>query len=704
MSLVPLIWLAPLRADSGTISGAAGLTVTVQSSGAYTIDVPTPGWHFGGQTGFSVSNIDTGTGADAMGPYQEISFDFQSDAARHATIRAWYNQKAVLFTVSNPSDAPNSFSFPTWSQYPNGTGHIAFAGSFGYPTFFGNSEDSPWVSFDSDANTFVLSPVAHAMVASTAVGPNGALMSGISPRIATLPAGFSHQTLLVIESGINRAFDTWGQTMTSLAGKKRPDNDDDPTLKRLGYWTDNGASYYYLKEPALSYADTLAAVKADFDRQGIALGYLQLDSWFYPKGAAADWDDHNDGIYEYLGSLSLFPSTVGNFQKALGTRLMTHARWIDANSPYRKQYRISGNVATDPLYWEQVAHFLSVSGVTAYEQDWLYSQAQTDFNLTDPDAFLDNMAASLAHRNITMQYCMPSARHFLQSARYNNLTTIRVSEDRFDQTRWRNFLYASRLASAMGIWPFTDVLMSTETDNLLLAALSAGPVGVGDRIGTMNTANLLRAVRPDGVIVKPDVPLTPIDSSFLSDAQNLQAPLISSTYSDYGGLRAWYLFAFPQGSNTQAVFRLADLGVGQAVYLYNFRDGTGQVTNPGDVVSQSIDAGWIYQEAAPIGASGIAVIGDTGQFVPLGKKRVTQLTDDGTVHVTVAFAKGETSRTIEGYSPFVPRVSPVTGNIGVMVYDAKTLRFTVPVMPGADGTASIEIVNTGSGGPVTPGR
>src|SRR5262249_40421230 len=153
-------------------------------------------------------------------------------------------------------------------------------------------------------------------------------------------------------------------------------------------------------------------------------------------------------------------------------------------------------------------------------------------------------------QNINIQYCSGTTRHFLQSARYNNLTTIRTSEDRFERVRWTNFLYAARLASAVGIWPFTDVLMSSETDNLLLATLSGGPVGIGDRLGTINAANLRRAVRPDGVIVKPDVPLTPIDPSFWDDSNDAGAPMISATYSDFGDLRAWYLFLYPKGDQT----------------------------------------------------------------------------------------------------------------------------------------------------------
>jgi len=696
-----LLSISPLCAASATISGADGLTVNVQSSGVYTINLTNPAWRFSGQTGFPLSNLYTAVGSDAMGPYQEITFDFQSDAPHHAAIRAWFNQMAVMFTASNSSTAANSLAFPSFTQFPKWTGRIAFAGMFGYPTFFGTSDDSPWIAFDSAANTFVLSPLTHAMVASTA-NAGGVLSSGISTKIAALPAGFTQQTLLVIETGINRGFDTWGKMMTTLSGKVRPANDADLMLKTLGYWTDNGATYYYATDPALSYSDTLRAVKADFDRQGIALGYLQLDSWFYPKGAAADWNDHGDGMYEYHADPLLFPSSLASFQQALGAPLMTHARWIDASSPYRQQYQISGDVSIDPLYWGEVARYLANSGVTTYEQDWLYDHAQTAFNLTDPDAFLDNMAGAMAQQNLTMQYCMPTARHFLQGARYSNLTSIRTSEDRFGPTRWRNFLYASRLASALGIWPFTDVFMSTETGNLLVANLSAGPVGVGDPIGTMSTANLFRVARRDGVIVKPDVPLTPLDSSYLSDSQIALAPLISSAYTDFDGLRAWYVFAFPQGANTVAQFQPADFGVGQAIYLYNAADGTGRVVQPWELVSESITNQYIYHVATPIGPSGMAIIGDTGHFVTLGRKRITRLADDGTVHLTVAFAKGELSRTIEGYSPMAPTVSVVEGDAGPMSYDAQAQRFAVSVAPGPAGFASIEITKGARSG-LAPG-
>src|SRR5262249_58479448 len=108
-----------------------------------------------------------------------------------------------------------------------------------------------------------------------------------------------------------------------------------------------------------------------------------------------------------------------------------------------------------------------------------------------------------------------------------------------------------------------DNFLSSETAHMLLATLSAGPVGVGDAIGGINAANLLRAVRKDGVIVKPDVPLTPIDASYLNMARGTDTPQIAAAYSDFGGARTIYLFGYTQGGNTGGKGR--PLGAGAAV-------------------------------------------------------------------------------------------------------------------------------------------
>ena len=60
-------------------------------------------------------------------------------------------------------------------------------------------------------------------------------------------------------------------------------------------------------------------------------------------------------------------------------------------------------------------------------------------------------------------------------------------------------------------------------------------------------------MRRDGVIVKPDVPLTPTDASYSNMAHSADTPQVAYTWSDFGALRTNYVFAFTQGTHTTAI-------------------------------------------------------------------------------------------------------------------------------------------------------
>jgi hypothetical protein len=355
---------------------------------------------------------------------------------------------------------------------------------------------------------------------------------------------------------------------------------------------------------------------------------------------------------------------------------------------------MSNNVSTDPGYWNMIASYLQNGGAITYEPDWLATLALPATNLTDPNAFMNNMASAMAANGITMQYCSAMPRHFLQSSMYNNLTTIRVSRDRFSSTRWDSFLYASNLASALGIWPWSDVFMSTETDNLLLSTLSAGMVGVGDPIGAESKTNLFQTVRADGMIVKPDVPIVPIDAMYAQDAQALLTPMVASTYTDFGGgMKALYVFAYARGTNTTATFNPSSLGLSGNVYVYNYFTGSGTVVQAGNNFSDTVGSG-SYYIVVPIGQSGIGFLGDAGKFVSLGKKRITQLNDNGTVQAKITFASGETSLNMQGYSPTTPIIAAIDGSVGSVNYNSASGLFSFAVSPGADGSATVTMVKT----------
>jgi len=682
VALFLLSTAAPVAAQ-----GTATIDVSVDPGGHYSIQTHAPDWSFGGDVGHALSNIRSSDSQDGVGAYHEVAFDYGS---RSSSIRSYAQIGAVLFTTSYSAASPNAEPFPVLSKLPDVPYKLSYRDTPFSPyqlNTLKDGPDSPWLFFDGAANGFLISPASNFPVARMTLGGDGTLSSGIDGGVSSLPAGFTQQTLLVTGSGLNHLYDGWGQALTALHGKTRPSNDADLTLEKFGYWTDNGATYYYNFEPQLGYAGTLLNVRQEFDRRGIALGYLQLDSWWYPKGANARWDDRAGGIFRYRAAADLFPDGLSPFQRQVGLPLVTHARWIDPVSPYRGEFGFSGNVMTDPRYWADLMDYLHAGGVVSYEQDWLGAQAQPVYDLSAPVQFMGNMATAAAQRGMTLQYCMPLPRHVLQSVEYANVTSMRVSDDRFDRDRWDTFLYTSRLASALGIWPWSDVFMSTERNNLLLSDLSAGVVGIGDALGAENADNIRHVMRADAVLVKPDAPLVPTDEAILAEAaQGSKSPMVAWTYSDHGAtaggaaMRGLYVFAYARSDAPQdIVFSPASSGLTAEAYAYNYFADRGRVLGPGEPLSDTVNAG-TYYVVAPVGPSGIAFLGDSGQFATLGRKRISQLADDGQVTATVEFAAGEQSVTLFGYSPLSPSATALGGTVEA-TYDSTTQRFSVTVRP-----------------------
>jgi hypothetical protein len=670
---------------------AVGITMTVEQDGSYSIRTADPNWNFSGKLPTPASDLKVTDGHDGIGDYHEISFTFSN--GREGAIRTYPGRAAVLFTDHYAAAAANEFGFPKFSISPVAPFHLSFLGKWSAFHFDLSGPEGPWAYFDDAGHSFIVSPASDFMVAHLHRTAGDEIESRINPRIATIPQNLTHRTLLVVANGINRAFDAWGHALTDLNGKTRPANDADPALKSLGYWTDNGAAYYYDYERSLGYTGTLLAMKDEFAKAGVSLGYMQLDSWWYPKGERGEWDHFApwtpQGILRYEAHPALFPNGLGAFQKDLGLPLITHARWIDTKSPYHQKYRMSNNVIIDPAYWMTVGTYLKDAGVFAYEQDWLDEQATADYKLDDQNEFMDNMALLGNKFGLSMQYCMGTPRHFLQSSKYDRLSTVRVSEDRFTRDKWDQFFYSSRLASALGVFPFTDVFTSNEKNHLLIATLSAGIVGVGDRMGEINAENLLYAVRPDGVIVKPDVPAVPTDQSILNDAHDAGEPLVSFTYTDHGPMRALYVFTHPRTQDRTATFTPDLLGLGGSVYVYDWFAGKGKKIGRGVAWTQYIKSDPAYLIVVPVGKSGIAFLGDVGKFVPLGKKRVSELSDDGVLDAMIEFAPGEQSITVQGWARALPDVAAVDGAVGPLTFDAGSGRFRVEVFAGSAGTARL---------------
>jgi hypothetical protein len=565
--------------------------------------------------------------------------------------------------------------------------------------------------FDDNDNALVISPASHFMVASMIGDGTNQIASGFNPHLKNLPAKFSQQTILAFGNGINRTWDLWGQSLRELEGVTHPHEDMDTITKYFGYWTDNGGAYYYNYDLKQGYQGTMESVVAHYRQEQIPIRYLQLDSWWYyktftdadgkigkikaPKLPPGEWNRYG-GLMEYKAHPAVFPDGLKAFDKSIGLPLVTHNRWIDPESPYHQKYNISGIAAVDPKWWNDVMGYIHRAGVETYEQDWLdhiyyYSPAFSS-NLDTGENFLDDMASACKKLGMTVQYCMAYPCFFLQGSRYDNLTTIRPSGDRFNRDKWNDFLYTSRLADSMGIRPWADVFMSGETNNLILCTLSAGPVGTGDAIGSENKENIFKAIRADGVIVKPDAPALPLDSCYIADAKGEQSPFLAGTYTDHDGIKTAYLFAYNRSSRktNEVSLTSADLDFSSSLYVYDYFSGVGQCLKPGQIFSATLNPKAVaYYIVAPIGKSGMAFLGDEGKIVSNGKQRIASLKDEtGGLTADVLFAPTEKSVILHGYSAAAPTVAVESGEAGPVQFDAATGQFTVEIR--VDSQASLD--------------
>jgi len=699
---------AVVVAKSVSVKSAAGITAQFDDvTGHYEISTRQPARKFAGVLGQPAQNVFVENGSDRIGAYQEIRFTWRTHIALTGSIRVYDARPVGLFTLECDQAVHELPAvFPRFTSIPAGLHHFSFKDDvFAPPSFKLEPNSTPWLLFDDRANAVIISPADNFMMASMSGDGVHEIASGLNPEVRNLPAHFKYATLLTFGDGINATWDAWGAALTDLIGRNRPANDVDAGLRYLGYWTDNGAVYYYHYDPDSGYTGTLEALVRHYREREIPIRYLQLDSWWYyktltdPDGKTGqsknsklpegEWNRYG-GLMKYEAHPALFTNGLAAFQKKIGLPLITHNRWIDPASPYHEQYRISGFAGVDPLWWREIMNYIAGSGVVCYEQDWLniiYNHSpELSATVGAGDDFTGGMAAAAKVRGLSLQYCMALPRFFLQGAHYDNLTTIRVSDDRFDRSRWDNFLYTSRLAGALGIWPWSDVFMSTETNNLLIATLSAGMVGVGDAIGAENKENLSQVARPDGVLVKPDKPLLPLDEVYIAEANGKKSPMVAWTYSDHGPLRTDYLFAYNrQETNSETGFTPAALGFKGKVCVLNARSGIAKNQSAGKRFAFTLNPDeTAYYLVAPVGQSGLAFFGDDGKYVSNGRQRVAALDDaPGRLIVTVTFAAGEKSVRLFGYARHAPAVTAQSGSVGTLTCDAGIGRFSVEVSPAA---------------------
>ncbi|XP_063423508.1 uncharacterized protein LOC134707561 isoform X1 [Mytilus trossulus] len=424
----------------------------------------------------------------------------------------------------------------------------------------------PLALFDETGNTLLIAPFTKFMTTSLwyESGPSPRLSWGIMGGVHEVPADYTSSTIVITGSGINKAFQTYGTILRKFYSTDVQRNsaiEKDRTIHYLGYWTDNGAFYYYNPEKNKTYEQTMLDVKQYSVEQHIPYKYLQLDSWWYYKSK------NFEALKEWTARPEVFPNGLRNLTLATNWPIAAHNRYWSNETVYAKQnggsytfvkeYILS--LPNDQAFWNDLLSNGTEWGLILYEQDWLNIQTlftgalQTDLNLGE--TWLTQMGNAAKTNGLSLQYCMALPRHALQSLTIPQVTQVRVSEDYLlDPLQWKIGI-SSIFAYALNVRPYKDTFWTSKNENVnlrykgktepspalqsVVSTLSTGPVGPGDKINIVNKTVLMRCCNDDGLILKPSKPATAIDKQIIKAALLMtDGPQgeVWSTFSTINGL------------------------------------------------------------------------------------------------------------------------------------------------------------------------
>ncbi len=581
-----------------------------------------------------------------------------------------------------------------------------------------------------DGRTLLLAPLDrfHEQVIAVPAGRDDAgagVRAGWHGDVDEVDAGFATELALIAADGVRDGFARWARLLRSASGVPAPPRDADTLGTRLSYWTDNGSAYWYRTEPGLDAASTVVAAVDDLEKRGARVGAVQLDSWWYPHEVLRPFDTEEwvvppTGMLAWEPRDDVLPDGVAALRERLGRRpLVAHCRHLSAQSPYADDLAmwIDGDRA-HPRDGELYARLLDQAvawGVEVFEHDWLIECFLGVRQLRAPGraaAWQEGIDHALGARNLHAQWCMASPADFAQTTRLRNVTSIRTSGDHgymvTPELLWAWFLHTNVMARELGLWPYKDVFHSAPSSaarevEALLAALSAGPVGIGDRIGEADIELIRRTCRADGVLVRPDAPIAAIDRAAFDAPVWGGEPIVASTYTQHSAGRWGYVAAFNVASAKErrlAQVAVAELGEDRpatdAIVLFDWRTGRVEPAHAGGGYTVELPpAGWDFRIVAPVLASGLAVVGDPAVYATVGNTRVADVAVDRDRTTTVTLLGAGERVGLVGWSPAPVSAlvwSPASGSAEVpSTHDPGTGRFDIGVEIGDRGWVRVHI-------------
>ncbi|MEI2699934.1 MAG: hypothetical protein V9E94_16940 [Microthrixaceae bacterium] len=603
----------------------------------------------------------------------------------------------------------------------------------------------------SDAGALLLAPLDQFHEQVIAVAPDAehaadGVRCGWHGDLNSVPKGFSTEFAVVGGTDARDCLDRWAELLVSRAGTRRLPRGIDSLGSHVSYWTDNGAAYWYRTAPAedgdgrRSVTETLTDTLDDLRSRNVPFRSVQLDSWFYPHRSIRPfdteaWDVPPTGLSCWEARDDILPDGISALRRQLGDPpLVAHCRHLSSDSPYLEQHDcwVDGEYAhpADVSLYERYLDQAAGWGVQTFEHDWLVECFLGVRGLRESPGrarrWQAELDAALARRGMTAQWCMATPADIMETTHLSQVTSIRTSGDHGylvpPELLWAWFLYTNALVRPLGLWPYKDVFRSDghggSTDpgaEAALAALSGGPVGIGDPLGGASRELVLRTARADGLLVAPDAPIAAIGRCFARHGVLEPEPVVGATHSVHSAGRWSYVVTMHchDGSGPlSTTLHLPELGndtpadsartpVTSAAVL-DWRSGqVALVDSRSAQVVEVAPKAWALHVLAPLLLDGrLAVFGDSTRYATAGRQLISDVEErDGSVRVRLA---GASERVVlVGWSNAVTlRAEVTTGTVAARqgpgsVTELEVLdgRWELAIdLPAEPGSATVELL------------
>lgn len=501
--------------------------------------------------------------------------------------------------------------------------------------------------------------------------------------------------------GFNRGITAWGDILLQRHGKARPSVKKSPAdltdLKAnyLGYST---TAFYHHNEcdgnsttipNCITWEDTLVAVNDDLKARGVPSKWMLIDSYWYGEdlfnGALLWEDDPMILAKSYKGKPPRFPHGLKWFANRTGlTGFQAHNGHWNPNTPYCNKsepayyeqgwMKSAGDRCEFPqgtALWNRLFERNKQWGLRSIKQDHINENAFFPSNIEAWSDWFDGMGEAAQQHGITIMYCMAWAPVLLNSVTVAAADSTRASSDYIvgrAEPGGTNGQWAIGLDSiwhwALGLRPYKDTFYSNSSGFVtnpsiniykqkencptlhgLMAVLSTAPVAISDGVDMANVSLVQQLVRQDGLVLKPDEPVTATDTQIwkaIAGAESSQYKNTFYTTQTTIGTQTWGYVTTVDSTEAYNI-TLSDLGLNssatrRAAYRYDF----GPLHRP-TVIMATVDAEqpllieataagshceithWVLAPILPI--SNLAVLGETSKFVPVSRNRIKAYTE-----------------------------------------------------------------------------